>query len=103
METKSNVVPLTKADSIRTEIKGIAAKATEVDKKKVEEILLHAGHGEFASSVQKFSPAVSAILFLHHNPHNRDWTAEKSIEYARRMRDGEWQRNNATIGFYRDG
>jgi hypothetical protein len=43
------------------------------------------------------------LLFIAHNGHNRDWTAETAKEYARRMTAGLWKRNNATVGFYTDG
>lgn len=97
---------ITKSDIIRNAIIAVAAKATEEDRKFVADIIARAKRGKFESDVMTFSPIVSALLFLEHNPLNRDWRADGTrscSEYARRMRAGLWRPNNASIGFYKDG
>jgi hypothetical protein len=99
--------PVTKkpslADEVRAKIEAVAAAATPEDRRKVTEITTTAKKGEKASTVVTFTPAMSAILFLHQNPHNRDWRPAASLELARRMGKGEWSWNNATLGFYVTG
>jgi hypothetical protein len=46
---------------------------------------------------------MSAQLFINHNGHNRDWSPLWSQELARRMTEGLWRPNNASVGFYVDG
>lgn len=112
MSTEStNVTSLKKetpsvADEVRAKIVAIAAGATADDKKKVAEIIARAKKAKRDAGVFTITAAVAAILFLQHNPHNRDWRPEgpKSCgEYARRMSTQQWKFNNASIGFYVDG
>lgn len=106
-----NVTPIKKAapsvaDEVRAKIIAAAEKATAEEKAQVADIVAQAKKGKFATAVYLIRPAVAAILFLEHNPHNRDWRADgprSCLEYARRMETGQWRRNNATIGFYVDG
>jgi pyruvate/2-oxoglutarate/acetoin dehydrogenase E1 component len=43
------------------------------------------------------------VIFIEHNPHNRDWDPAWSLELARRQRSHIWRKNNEVPGFYRDG
>lgn len=108
MSNDSNVQSIKKdaSEEVRNAIIAIAATASAADKKKVAEIITQAKIGEFSTKIFVITPPMAAILFLEHNPHNRDWRADgtKSCrEYARRMTVGQWKRNNAAIGFYVDG
>jgi hypothetical protein len=88
---------------VRTLIAEVAAKASNEDRESVAKITKMAREAEFSSRVFDLTPSVCAVLFISHNGHNRDWTAETAKEYARRMTAGLWRGNNATVGFYTDG
>jgi hypothetical protein len=87
---------------VRTQIAEVAAKASNEDRKAVEALVKTALEST-SSGDYKLTPGACALLFLNHNRHNRDWTAETTKEYARRMTVGLWRRNNHNIGFYTDG
>lgn len=94
----------TTAELTREKIAAVAAKATDGEKKQVDDILARALKGK-GTDVYMITPAMAAILFLNHNAHNRDWRVEgqkSCLEYARRMTSGQWKWNNASIGFYTD-
>jgi hypothetical protein len=97
-EHKSNV-----ALQLRTQILEAANKATDEERDMVANIVDLARKGDFTSKVFDLTPAMGALLFINHNGHNRNWSAETAKEYARRMTAGLWKRNNATIGLYPDG
>lgn len=100
LEPKKSVTDIT-----REKIAAVAATATEEEKQRVADILARARTGGKESAVYTLTPAMSALLFLGHNAHNRDWRAEGAkscLEYARRMTSGQWKWNNASIGFYVD-
>jgi hypothetical protein len=47
---------------------------------------------------------MSALIFIHANPHNRKWQVGKTNEYARRMSVGQWcNEHNQLPGFYDTG
>jgi hypothetical protein len=91
----------TLAETTRTEIAAVAARATPEHKQHVEDLLNMAKTK--TSTITHLPPEECAIIFLHHNGHNRDWHPETCHEYARRMREREWRFNNQGFGFYVDG
>ena len=92
-----------RTDEVRTRIAAVAAAAAEADRETVRAILAEAARGHYGSKTFDITPGVGAILFVDHNPHNRDWDAGWSLELARRMRLGIWRKNNEVPGFYKDG
>lgn len=92
---------------MRKELQRVSDTATPDDRTTVSDIIAKAKSGKRLAGLFVLSPAVCAILFLHHNPHNRDWRAvsqkTNTREYARRMSAGEWQFITQSIGFYDDG
>jgi hypothetical protein len=44
-----------------------------------------AAKGVKEATIIRLTPAVCAMIFLDHNPHNRDWKPAKTIEYGRIM------------------
>ena len=108
-ETATSVVALStarqnRADEVRAKIAAVAAAATEEDHEMVKAILAIAARGQYAGSkVYEVTPGVGALLFIEHNPHNRDWDPSWSLELARRQRVGIWRKNNEIPGFYKDG
>jgi hypothetical protein len=98
--------PPTPAEQARAEVNVVAEGATTEEKRQCTELVERAKAGKFDAGIVSLTPAICAILFLRHNPHNRDWRvdgAKGCREYARRMLGGQWRKNNATIGFYIDG
>lgn len=100
-----NVVPIKKSkeDEVRAKIQLAASIATADDKKLSAEIIARAVKGDKDFGVYKITAAAAAMIFLDRNPHNRDWRGGKTEELARRMLAGEWEWNNASVGFYLDG
>jgi len=92
-----------RADDVRTKIAAVAANATATDRRIVTDILTRAATGEYGSSTFDITPGVAALLFLEHNPHNRDFDPGWALELARRQRAGIWRKNNEPPGFYKDG
>lgn len=92
-----------KADDIRAKIAAVAAAATDGDRDILKAILTDAATGKYGSKTYDITPAIGALIFLEHNPHNRDWDPAWSLELARRMRIGIWRKNNEVPGFYTDG
>jgi hypothetical protein len=88
-------------DIIRQEIQKVADTATPEDFKLAEK--LTAKNSTYTTAIFTITPGAAALVWLHHNTHNRDFRPGRAYEYARRMRDGEWKQNNATFGFYKDG
>jgi hypothetical protein len=88
----------------RTTIADLAATASADERAQIFTLTEEAQRQPWgATTVRILTPPMSALLFLEHNPHNRDWRPEYALDLARQMRAGQWRRNNATIGFYRDG
>jgi hypothetical protein len=92
-----------KIEEIRSQIVEVMAKATNDDRNLVKRMISRANTGEYGSETFSISPGAAAILFLEHNPHNRDWVPSWSQELSRRMATGFWKKNNQTPGFYTDG
>jgi hypothetical protein len=92
-----------RADDVRTRIVAVATSATETDRRTVQEILSRAASGEYGSKTHDLTPGVAALLFIEHNPHNRDWDPSWTLELARRMTAHLWKKNNEPPGFYKDG
>jgi phenylpyruvate tautomerase PptA (4-oxalocrotonate tautomerase family) len=94
-----------RVDEVRAKIAEVAASATAADRETVAAILADAaaGHYGFGSKLYDITPGVGALLFMEHNPHNRDWDPSWSLELARRQRMHFWRKNNEVPGFYRDG
>jgi hypothetical protein len=90
-------------EELRTKIAAIAAKATEAERRKVDQIISQARVGDYQAEKETLTPAIAAILFLEVNPHNRDWRPEWTEELVRRLNTGQWQNNGDTIRFYQDG
>lgn len=105
MDSSNKVVSIKEnvADQVLAEIRAVAEKAPAEDKKLAADIMAKAKTGKKETEILTLTPGASAILFLGSNIHNREWRPELSREYARRMTAGQWQFNNATIGFYGDG
>lgn len=102
----ATVIPIKKpplADEISTQIAEVAAKATESERRKVASLIAEAEGSTYRTATHALTSAMAAILFLQHNGHNRKWDARWSLELSRRMKAGQWKRNNHTIGFYADG
>lgn len=92
---------VTQEETFRAEIQKVADTATPADHALVEK--LTAKGKKYSTEIAEISSAVAALIWLEHNPHNRDFRPQVAREYARRMTDGEWKQNNATFGFYKDG
>ena len=54
-------------------------------------------------AIMTFTPGMGAILFLHHNTHNRTWKLAKIREYQRRINLGDWKFNSNGAGFFTTG
>lgn len=92
------------ADETVAKIRAVANSATAAEKKSVQDLISRASKSARESTVVTLTPAMCAILFLDHNPHNRDWRPATTLEYARVMGlPGAWQWTNQGIGFYTDG
>src|SRR5262245_49352139 len=90
-------------ETLRTEVQAVAAKATSADMATVDEIIAKARAGKRDVGIYVLSPAVLALLWLRHNPHNRDTRVQWVREIARRMKGRAWQWNNEAMGFYTTG
>jgi hypothetical protein len=91
------------ADETVAQIRAVAQSATPADRSGVQELIARAAKGVKEATVVRLTPAMCAVIFLDHNPHNRDWKPAKTIEYARIMSDaGGWSWTNQGIGFYSD-
>lgn len=89
--------------TVRTQIAAVAATATTDERAAVKTLIEKAKTTAYSAVLMTLSPAMCAILFLEHNPHNRDWRPLFSLDLARQIREGQWQWNNATLGFYTTG
>lgn len=92
-----------KFDEVRTKIAAVAATASDTDKREVEKIIAQAKVGDYQSEKVAMTPGMAALLFIEHNPYNRDWKGTWSLELLRRMEEGQWEANGDTVRFYRDG
>lgn len=104
--TIENVTTTRTPDDVRTRIVAIAATATPEERDAVREIIARATNGERSCGFYKLTPPMSALIFLEHNPHNRDWRVEGvkgCLEYERRMRGRLWKYNGIGLGFYVTG
>jgi hypothetical protein len=91
------------ADELRVRIMEVAVKATAEDRKQITNLIARAKDGTYGTELISFTPAMAAIIFLENNPHNRDWSAQWTLEVTRRMKAGQWRKNNALPGFYTTG
>lgn len=92
--------PLT---AVLDQLHKIASSATPEDKALVAKITERAKAGKGGHDSFTLSPTACALLFVEENGHNRDFVYPHALELKRRMLNGQWKRNNATIGFYVDG
>ena len=95
-----------RVDELRMRVAAVAAAATQSDRQMVSEMIATSVQDHprgLASGVYSITPGAAAILFIEHNPHNRDWDPAKTVELERRMRIGIWEPNNMSPGFYKDG
>jgi hypothetical protein len=90
-------------DELRSKMMEVALKATADERKAVSDLLAKAKDAEYGTELVRFTPAMSALIFLEANPHNRDWTPAWTLELKRRMVEGQWRKNNAIPGFYTNG
>jgi hypothetical protein len=90
-------------EEMRNAIAEAESKATEGERKKVASLIAEAEGSSYRTTTATFTAAMAAIIFLKHNNHNRKWEPRWSQELSRRMKTGQWKRNNQTIGFYTDG
>jgi hypothetical protein len=91
------------ADETMATIRAIAQSATPADKKAVQDLLARAAKGVKEATIVSLTPAMCAMIFLDHNPHNRDWKPAKTIDYTSIMsEENGWQWINQGIGFYTD-
>jgi hypothetical protein len=100
VKEKSKVNP---EETFNQKLKTIADAATASDIALVKEVQELAKAGERMTRLFSLTPAACALLFLDKNRHNRDLSIDTAQEYARRMTEGFWKPNNASIGFYVDG
>lgn len=110
MTESSNNTPTKKSaqviEQIMATIRTAAAQATPEDRATVAALIAKAKEGQRDVGIYTLNPACCAIIFIEHNPHNRDWRADgprSCREYARRMTETEWSWNGAALAFYADG
>lgn len=53
--------------------------------------------------IYEITPVVAALIYAHHNGHNRDFSLSKAHGYAEAMRRGEWKLNHQGLAFYPNG
>ena len=96
--------PAALATRVRTRITEVAARATDDIRAFVAAIIAKARAAtERSVEIIDFAPEALALIFLEHNRHNRDWRPGYTESLERAIVAGEWQENNASIGFYLDG
>lgn len=91
------------SEQLRTSVITVAGAVSDADRRALADLVEEARRGAYAATVKTITPGMGAMLFLNHNPHNRDWSPLWSQELQRRMTTGQWRKNNASIGFYADG
>jgi hypothetical protein len=103
-EGTATVVPIKKnlAEEITNQLTAIAAKATDDERKRVEALVTEARGSKWRTAMVKLTATMAALLFLHHNSHNRPWNPGATMEWLRRMKLGRWRKSHG-IGFYIDG
>jgi hypothetical protein len=84
-------------------ILAVAATATAEEAAAIVSIVEHAKGDASSCSINELTPTMSALLFTEHNGSNRAWTADKVLEYARRMSAGAWRYNGESLSFYKTG
>jgi hypothetical protein len=85
-------------------IDAVAATATDEETAAVQKIVDTATGGDTSScSIHELTPGMSALIFTKHNAFNRAWTADKVVEYGRRMSAGLWEYNGEGLSFYISG
>jgi hypothetical protein len=99
----ATVQKTTLSEQLRARIAEVADKASQDDRKALTELIGEATQGKYSTKIVTLTAAMSAQLFVNHNGHNRDWSPLWSEELARRMTEGLWCPNNASVGFYIDG
>jgi hypothetical protein len=80
-------------NELQTRIVAVAATASDDDRRIVQKIYDEARKSDatrITGTPQMITPPMAVILFVSHNPHNRDWYPEWSLELARRMEDDQW-------------
>jgi hypothetical protein len=105
MNTEHGVTPIKRniADDLRGQLTAIAAKADDHDRAQVNDLVARATGALFSADVHSLTPGMCALLFLFHNSHNRPWLPHWTLELARRMTAGLWEKNSMTAGFYDNG
>ena len=89
---------------VRAQIATIADKATEAEQKAFSDLIKRAKGATYGAEMVTYTPGMSALIFIHANPHNRKWQVSKTSEYARRMSVGQWcNEHNQLPGFYVTG
>lgn len=94
---------LEKFEDIRTKISAVAAEASESDRREVDQIITQAKVGDYQAEKATMTPGMAALLFLNHNPYNRDWKGAWSVELLRRIESSEWRANGDPVRFYKEG
>ncbi len=92
--------------TVRTRIAGVASTATADDRAMVSarvDAARRSAPTDPTLMATALSAAACAVLFLEHNPHNRDFRPVYALELEHAIRAGQWKFNNATIGFYQNG
>ena len=75
-------------EDVRAQIATIADKATEAEQKSFSDLIKRAKGATYGAEIVTYTPGMSALIFIHANPHNRKWQVGKTSEYARRMSVG---------------
>ena len=90
-------------EDVKHQVMTVAVKATEAERKAVNDLIARAKGADYSADVFTITPAMAALIFLEANPSNRDWQPGKTLEWARRMTAGQWRQNNQPPGFYNTG
>jgi hypothetical protein len=77
--------------------------STPDDKLQVQTLIREAIGAAPSVRVLIITPGMGAILFHDHNTQNREWKYALTLEYARQMRNGDWDFTPNGIGFSPNG
>ena len=77
--------------------------ATTEDRAEVNKQVERAKTCKRDSTVVKFTPGMAAIIFVGHNHQNREWSPNKTAEYAEQIANGEWEWTHQGAGFLENG
>jgi hypothetical protein len=77
--------------------------ATAEDKLQVQTLIKDAIGALPSMRVMTITAGMAAILFHDHNTQNREWQYALTLEYARQMRNGDWDFTPNGIGFSSTG